>query len=237
MAFFYNGVKSFLSHLRKNVGLGCSKVGCWEMCSTKDWRSNRKVEKMHNGKLNDSWNSLDITKGVKIKEEEMRVTRYMLVGKAEGNRRLGRPRPRKEYNIKLGLEEIGCEDVDWINLARNMYKWQDCLKTAFPKMRENPWVAGENNRPKFYARRIWAQLKFSLKNFCLFSSHLKTWILKYISYVTSKYHEIFTKTKFNKSSRSTDAPGWSIKVFVLSYGFEIWSLRSRERCRLDMFEY
>jgi len=42
----------------------------------------------------------------------MRVTRYMLVGKAEGNRRLGRPRPRKEYNIKLGLEEIGCEDVD-----------------------------------------------------------------------------------------------------------------------------
>jgi len=28
VAFFYNGVKSFLSHLRKNVGLGCSKVGC-----------------------------------------------------------------------------------------------------------------------------------------------------------------------------------------------------------------
>ena len=49
---------------------------------------------MHNGELNDLRTSLDITKGVKIKEEEMRLTRYVLVGNAEGNRALGRPRRR-----------------------------------------------------------------------------------------------------------------------------------------------
>jgi hypothetical protein len=30
-----------------------------------------------------------------------------------------RPRRRWENNIKIGLKEIGCEDVDWIQLAQD----------------------------------------------------------------------------------------------------------------------
>ena len=36
----------------------------------------------------------------------------VLVGKPEGKRPLGRPRHRKEDNIKLDLREVGCDDGD-----------------------------------------------------------------------------------------------------------------------------
>jgi hypothetical protein len=32
----------------------------------------------------------------------------VLVGKPEGKRPLGRPRPRREDNIKMDLQEVGC---------------------------------------------------------------------------------------------------------------------------------
>jgi hypothetical protein len=32
----------------------------------------------------------------------------VLVGKSEGNRSLGKPRPRWEDNIKMNLQEVGC---------------------------------------------------------------------------------------------------------------------------------
>jgi hypothetical protein len=41
----------------------------------------------------------------------------VLVGKHEGNRTLGRPRRRWEDNIKMDLQEVGCEGMDWIDLA------------------------------------------------------------------------------------------------------------------------
>jgi len=41
----------------------------------------------------------------------------VLVGKPEGKRPLGRPRLRWEDNIKLDLQEFGCEGIDWIDLA------------------------------------------------------------------------------------------------------------------------
>jgi hypothetical protein len=47
---------------------------------------------------------------------EMRITCNIFVGKSEGKRQLGRTRHRWEYNIKLDLEEIGWEGVDWIHL-------------------------------------------------------------------------------------------------------------------------
>jgi hypothetical protein len=43
---------------------------------------------------------------------------YMvLVGKPEGQRPLGRPRCRREDNIKVDLQKVGCGGMDWIELA------------------------------------------------------------------------------------------------------------------------
>jgi len=32
---------------------------------------------------------------------------------------LGRPRRRWEYNIKMDIQEVGCEGMDWIDLAED----------------------------------------------------------------------------------------------------------------------
>jgi hypothetical protein len=42
----------------------------------------------------------------------------ILVGKPEGKRSLGRPRCRWEDNIKMHLNKVGREVVDWIHLAQ-----------------------------------------------------------------------------------------------------------------------
>jgi hypothetical protein len=42
----------------------------------------------------------------------------VLVGKPEGKRQLGRPRPTWVDNIKMDLGEIGWDGVDWIDLAQ-----------------------------------------------------------------------------------------------------------------------
>ena len=42
----------------------------------------------------------------------------VLVGKPEGKRPLGRPRHRWEHNINVGLQEVGCGGMNWIELAR-----------------------------------------------------------------------------------------------------------------------
>ena len=41
------------------------------------------------------------------------------MGKPEGQRPLGRPRHRWEDNIKMDLQEVGCEGMDWIELAQD----------------------------------------------------------------------------------------------------------------------
>jgi hypothetical protein len=40
-----------------------------------------------------------------------------LVEKPGGKEPLGRPRHRWEYNIKMGLQEIECGVMDWMELA------------------------------------------------------------------------------------------------------------------------
>jgi len=50
---------------------------------------------------------------------ERRGVYRVLVGNPEGKRPLGRPRRRRENNIKMHLEEGGCRDVDWIELAQD----------------------------------------------------------------------------------------------------------------------
>ena len=41
----------------------------------------------------------------------------VLVGKPEGKRPLGRTRRRREDNIKMDLQEVRCDGMDWIYLA------------------------------------------------------------------------------------------------------------------------
>jgi len=42
------------------------------------------------------------------------VTDRVLLGKPEGRRPLGRPRPRLVDNIRMDLQEVGCGYMDWI---------------------------------------------------------------------------------------------------------------------------
>ena len=50
---------------------------------------------------------------------EGRVVYRVLVGIPEGKRPLLRPRRRWEDNIKMDLQEVGCGDMDWIELAQD----------------------------------------------------------------------------------------------------------------------
>ena len=46
------------------------------------------------------------------------------MGKPEGKRRLGRSRRRWEDNIKVDLQEVGCEGMDWNERAEDRYRWR-----------------------------------------------------------------------------------------------------------------
>ena len=50
---------------------------------------------------------------------EMRGVYRVLVGKPKGKRPLGTPGRRWEDNIKMGLQEVGCECMEWIELAQD----------------------------------------------------------------------------------------------------------------------
>jgi hypothetical protein len=45
------------------------------------------------------------------------------VGKPEGKKLLGRLRLRWEDNIKMDLQEVRCESMDWIKLAQDRDGW------------------------------------------------------------------------------------------------------------------
>ena len=49
---------------------------------------------------------------------------YMVLGKPEGKRPLGKPRRRWEDNTNMGLREVGCRGMDWIELAQDRDSWR-----------------------------------------------------------------------------------------------------------------
>jgi hypothetical protein len=61
---------------------------------------------------------------------EVRGAYNILVGRPEGRRPLGRPRRRREDNIKMDLREIGFVDVDWIHWAQDRDRWRTLVNTV-----------------------------------------------------------------------------------------------------------
>ena len=54
----------------------------------------------------------------------------VLVGKPERKRPLGTPRCRWEDNIKMDLQEVGCENMDWFDLAQDTDSWWALLNAV-----------------------------------------------------------------------------------------------------------
>jgi hypothetical protein len=61
---------------------------------------------------------------------ENRDVYRILMGKLEGKRPLGRPRPRWEDNINKDLQEVGCGCVDWIELSLDRDIWWAVVHTV-----------------------------------------------------------------------------------------------------------
>jgi hypothetical protein len=59
----------------------------------------------------------------------------VLVGKPEGKKPLGRPKHRWEDNMKMDLQEAGCQGMDWIDVAQDRDRWQILLIAVM-----NIWV-------------------------------------------------------------------------------------------------
>jgi hypothetical protein len=55
---------------------------------------------------------------------ERRGIYKVLMEKREGKRQLGRPRRRWEDYIRMDLQEVGCGDMDWIELAQDRDRWR-----------------------------------------------------------------------------------------------------------------
>jgi len=90
---------------------------------TREWR------KLHNEQLYYPYSSPNVIRGIKSRRvrwagqaarmDDGRGIYRVLVGIPEGKRPLGRPRLRLEDDIKTDLQEVGCEGMDWIDLAHD----------------------------------------------------------------------------------------------------------------------
>jgi hypothetical protein len=94
---------------------------------TGEWR------KLHIDELNDLYFSPNIFRVIKSKRirwtghvarmGDRRGTYGVLVVKSEGKRPLRRSRHGWENNIKIDVQEVGCEGMDWIDLSKDRDRW------------------------------------------------------------------------------------------------------------------
>jgi len=61
--------------------------------------------------------------------EGMRVYR-VLVGKPEGRKPRGRLTRRWVDNIRMDLQDVGCEYMDWIGLAQDRERWRTLVSVV-----------------------------------------------------------------------------------------------------------
>jgi hypothetical protein len=59
----------------------------------------------------------------------------VLVRKTEGSGPLGRPRRKWEDSIRMDIQEVGCNGVDWIGLAQDRNRWRAIVNAVM-----NLWV-------------------------------------------------------------------------------------------------
>jgi hypothetical protein len=99
-----------------------------------------KWRKLHNEELNDLYSLPNIVRVVKSRRMkwaghvermgEDRGVHRVLVGQPEGKRPLGRPRRRREDNIKMDLHEVGGRRGDWMELAQDRDRWRALVGTV-----------------------------------------------------------------------------------------------------------
>ena len=61
---------------------------------------------------------------------DRRSVYWVLVGKPDGRRPLGRPRRRWEDNIKMGLQEVVYGGMEWIELAQDRDRWRGLVNAV-----------------------------------------------------------------------------------------------------------
>jgi hypothetical protein len=96
--------------------------------------------KLHNEELHGLYSSPSIVRVIKARRMrwaghvarmgEVKGAYNILVGRPEGRRPLGRPRHRREDNIKMDLWEIGFGNMDWIHLAQDKDRWRALVNTV-----------------------------------------------------------------------------------------------------------